>query len=477
MTEILIALIIFAIWTSFAIVYYNRYTRFQINDDKQKGNFWNNEYMFDIIPSVFPTLGIFCTALGITIGIWNFDTTDIQGSIPQLLGGLKIAFVATMAGIIGLIVFQKWNALVQKKIEERPNRPVKYTDELNAISALSQNIIDLKESLIVTIEKNLEEKVAVKLNSLENEIISINHIITGNHKLANDNLVELNINTKSSRIEIKEQFKLLREESKTIGEKSNKNTKEIIDAMSGNNKFIVEKFDEFSILMSKNNTEALVDVMKNVTEQFNSQMSELINKLVQENFSELNKSVQGMNDWQKENKEQIKKLTDNFQKTTELFDISSKTLSEVAVNSKSLIDDNSKLVSLVETLEKVLISDNKFSEITNNLVLTIDTLKETTDSFEETTNKLNDWVRTERNFKDSADIIIVKLEEFRDFKSDVWENYRREMNKSVTIMKNVSMQLGEDLTNINGEFYDRLSETLSNLDLCIQRFVPSNNNN
>ena len=80
--------------------------------------------------------------------------------------------------------------------------------------------------------------------------------------------------------------------------------------MTDNNKFIVKKFDEFSELMSKNNTEALVDVMKNVTEQFNKQMSELINRLVQENFAELNKSVQSMNDWQKENKDQIKKLTD-----------------------------------------------------------------------------------------------------------------------------------------------------------------------
>lgn len=475
MTEISIALIIFAIWSTFSIVYYKRYKRFQLNDDKQKGNLWNNSYIFDIIPSVFPTLGIFCTALGITIGIWNFDTTDIQGSIPQLLGGLKIAFIATMAGIIGLIIFQKWNALIQKEIEESPNRPVKHTDELAAINALSQNIIDLKESLIVTIEKGLEEKVSTILSSLEFQVTTLNKDAKENNKIAIENLTELNTNTKNSRIELKEQFKLLREESQSIGEKSNKNTKEIIDAMGSNNKFIVKKFDEFSVLMSKNNTEALVDVMKNVTEQFNKQMSELINRLVQENFAELNKSVQSMNDWQKENKDQIKKLTDNFQKTTELFDISSKTLSEVALNSKSLIDDNSKLVNLVDTLEKVMISDNKFIEITNNLVSTIDTLKDTTDSFEETTNKLNDWVRTERNFKDSADIIIVKLEEFRDFKSDVWENYRKEMNKSVTIMKNVSEQLGNDLTNINNEFYERLNDTLNNLDLCIQRFLPGNN--
>ena len=101
MAEISIALIIFAIWTTFSIVYYNRYTKFQLNDDNKKGNIWNNTYIFDIIPSVFPTLGIFCTALGITIGIWNFNASDINGSLPELLGGLKLAFIATMAGIIG----------------------------------------------------------------------------------------------------------------------------------------------------------------------------------------------------------------------------------------------------------------------------------------------------------------------------------------------------------------------------------------
>jgi hypothetical protein len=475
MTEISIALIIFALWSTFSYLYYNRYKKFQLNDDKQKGNLWNNSYIFDIIPSVFPTLGIFCTALGITLGIWNFDTTDIQGSIPQLLDGLKIAFIATMAGIIGLIIFQKWNALIQKEIEESPNRPVKHTDELAAINALSQSINEFKESLIITIEKGLEEKVSTILSSMEFQVTTLNKITKENIRQTNENLILIKNTTSSSFSELYEQIKLLREDSKTIGKKSNENTKEIINAMTDNNKFIVKKFDEFSELMSKNNTEALVDVMKNVTEQFNKQMSELINRLVQENFAELNKSVQNMNDWQKENKDQIKKLTDNFQKTTELFDISSKTLSEVALNSKSLIDDNSKLVNLVGTLEKVMISDNKFIEITNNLVSTIDTLKETTDSFEETTNKLNDWVRTERNFKDSADILIVKLEEFRDLNSDVWKKYREEMSSAVSIIKKTSTSLGEDLTNINNEFYERLNDTLNNLDLCIQRFLPGNN--
>lgn len=98
--------------------------------------------------------------------------------------------------------------MIQKIIEESPNRPVKYTDELAAINALSQNIIDLKESLIVTIEKNLEEKVAVKLSSLESEIVILNKAVNENHISAKESITQLNETTNNSRAKLNEQFKL-----------------------------------------------------------------------------------------------------------------------------------------------------------------------------------------------------------------------------------------------------------------------------
>ena len=118
-----------------------------------------------------------------------------------------------------------------------------------------------------------------------------------------------------------------------------------------------------------------------------------------------------------------------------------------------------------------MIDDKKFTEIINTLTTTIETLSNTTDNFEETTNKLNDWVKTEKNFKESAKILIAKLDEFKDLNSDVWKRYREEMSSAVSIVKNTSKSLSDDLENINAEFYERLNDTLNNLDQCIQRFV------
>lgn len=481
MNELLIATIIFGLWTVFSIIFIWKFKHYQTTATADKKSFWNNSYIFESIPPVFPTLGIFCTALGITFGLSGFDTEKIQESLPTLLEGLRLAFFATMAGIIGLIVFQKINAIIQKQIDDDPNRPVKQTDELSAISALTFEVKELKndnqkqiEKLIQSFGIDLETKVSSKLSTLEKEIVNLQKAANENQKTTTEGLTQINTTANNSRIELTEQFKNLREEQKATSEKANKNTDEIIKAMSENNKLTSKKFDEFSELLRKNNTEALVEVMKKATEQFNEQMSELINRLVKENFAELNNSVKSLNDWQKQNKEQVQKLTEHFQKTTEMFTISATTLKQVADNTKSLTDDDSKLSQLVDELRRVMIEDGKFQEIANKLTNTIETLESTTESFDETTSKLNEWVKTEKNFKEAAQILIAKLEEFRDFNGDVWDKYRKEMNKAVSIVKETSTRLGGDLENINSEFYERLNDTLTNLDQCIQRFIPTN---
>ena len=44
------------------------------------------------------SFGILGTFMGIVLGLVNFDVDDIQGSIPQLLEGLKFAFTTSIAG-------------------------------------------------------------------------------------------------------------------------------------------------------------------------------------------------------------------------------------------------------------------------------------------------------------------------------------------------------------------------------------------
>ena len=71
-------------WTFYSV----RYVRKALNDYSLI-----NPIILDNIPTVFSTLGVFGTFLGISIALFGFNVNDIDGSIPELLNGLKVAFL------------------------------------------------------------------------------------------------------------------------------------------------------------------------------------------------------------------------------------------------------------------------------------------------------------------------------------------------------------------------------------------------
>ncbi len=480
MNELIIPIIVLGFWTVFAWIYVRRFKHGQLNGSGNNKPFWNNQYIFDNLPSVFPTLGILCTALGITIGIWNFKTDDIQQSISQLLGGLKLAFVATMLGIIGLVIFQKIIAIVQKSIDDSPLRPKRPTDELSALETLNFTVNNLQNKtengFLSLINSSKEEG-----NKLNSQVIKLQYELNCLQLLSqetNNKLLSLQTSlttsTESNTSENKgilSELTNIKDQQATTGKKANDNTHEIIVAMGASNKLITYKFDEFAELLAQNNTQALVEVMKSATEQFNSQMSELINKLVQENFKELNTSVKSLNDWQQENKNQILKLTQQFTTVSDELQFSAETLNKVAQNTKALTDDNGKLAELVFTLQKLLINDTKFSEMAEKIDKSVKSLNVATADFEDFADKVNKWATGQTNMNNTMIEVVAQLKDFKDFNGNVWNNYRNEMNKSVEIVRNASQMLSRDIDKINENFILMLNDTLSNLDTSIQTFM------
>jgi hypothetical protein len=268
-----------------------------------------------------------------------------------------------------------------------------------------------------------------------------------------------------------EGFEKLQNDVITTNDKLIEVNENILEANQKNNELFETKFDEFIILLQENNTKGLVEMMDQATKQFNDKMSDLINRLVQENFAQLNQSVEKLNDWQKDNLENISLLTNHFKETTELFSHSSTVLKEVAQNTNQLVSDDSKLNEIVRQLNKVIIDDDKFISITTKLSNTVELVEKSTTLYEETASKLNKWVANEYEFKQGVEILITKLEEFKDFNSNVWDSYRKEMQSAVNLIKETTTAFNDNVENLNAEFYERLSNTLENLDSYIVTLI------
>jgi hypothetical protein len=69
------------------------------------GPFYNNRTL-NYGPTILTMIGIFGCFLGISLGLMDFQTNDIQGSVPNLVDGIKTAFWASVCGVFGALAIK-----------------------------------------------------------------------------------------------------------------------------------------------------------------------------------------------------------------------------------------------------------------------------------------------------------------------------------------------------------------------------------
>ena len=470
-----------------------------------------NRRIIEYFPTLVSTLGVLGTFWGITKGLMAFDTSDLDQSIPGLLDGLKTAFFTSLAGMIGSMFL---SAFISKKQDERDGGISDINQAAGEITKSVKAMSDANTETMRSIQQQLTEQeadrkafyrtvgeVMSKISDTQKSITSAIDSLVVLQRSQENSLADIKEATTQQSVAINSVAKYSQEVSEythhlgeildvisgmsgtedEINEKVGK-LKEIIhgevieieDNMAKTNKLLESKFDEFTELLKKSNTEALVEVMKKVTEEFQKQMNSLINKLIQENFDQLNTSVEKLNQWQQENKEMIASLTHQYREMSDNFEATSTSLTRVKDDTASLVSEGGQLRQLVDALNQVIIEDEHFIEVTKELHETANLSKSNMESFNESTKTLNEWVRKQRNFVDGVQLLIAKLEELnkiRDYGDQFWKGTKDKMEEGVGILTRGSQTLNSQLTSLDRQFYGRLSATLAELDNCITKMV------
>ena len=488
----------------------------------KQGSLVANRRKIEQLPSLISTLGVLGTFLGITIGLLDFDTKNLDHSIPLLLDGLKTAFFTSLAGMFGSLLMSRYISEIfdgeDKGISDVNMAAGEIVKAVKAMSESNRETLqELKEEALKqannqtafylrvgdAVDKiaTLSEQMNANCNSLVLQVQSQTSSLGEIHQgMGNMVLMMGNVEEKIERqIEDGKVLKQtvgdvakfageiadmtsgiasvgedISEEVKLFDKKLHAEAIEIEDKMAESNELMTRKFDEFTELLKKSNTEALVEVMKNVTEQFQKSMNELINKLIQENFEQLNTSVERLNSWQQDNKRMIEELTTQYHSMANEFSATSTVLTQVGTDTRTLVSDGGKLNQIVEALNKVMIEDEKFVTMTTTLSDTVTLTKDNMTQFDNATQSLNDWVRKQRNFVDGVQLLIAKLDELnklRDYNEQFWQTTKRSLEEGVGYLSQGSETLNRELTRLDERFYARLSATLAELDTCIQAMV------
>lgn len=373
-----------------------------------------NRRWIESLPSMISTLGVLGTFGGITLGLLFFDTNNLNVSIPLLLSGLKTAFFTSLAGMIGSLLLNRKVASLYDKNSGGVKDPTTF---FHVMAGYSQS----------------------QVNALE------------------------------------EQNKLMQKQSTAL-EEQNKLLAGMVESINGKLDVLTQKFEDFSEMLKKSNTDALVEVMEKLTEEFQKQMGTLIERLVQKNFDQLTQSVDRLNLWQQENKNQVATLIQQFKDIESDFETSSTTLKKVSADTQLLVSEGGKLEQLISALNLVVLENKTYLNVAQQLQDAANLTKDNMVKFDDSTSKLNEWVRKQRDFVEGVQLLIAKLEEIsqlKDFGSDFWKETRSKMEESVGILKNGSQEIENQLTNLDERFYQRLNATLAQLDACIQSMVKA----
>lgn len=92
-------------------------------------------------PSILTSFGIFGTFLGIAFGLMQFDSSNIEASVPTMIDGLGVAVWSSITGILGALSIRLRFALHSIKSAKES------TSKQATVADLNHSIVNLNESL------------------------------------------------------------------------------------------------------------------------------------------------------------------------------------------------------------------------------------------------------------------------------------------------------------------------------------------
>lgn len=127
------------------------------------------------------SLGVLGTFIGIAMGLYHFDVTDIKTSMPFLLNGLKTAFITSGVGIFFSIIISIYRPVQSQKSEMLNALETVVKDfNKNLTTQFGDNFKQLNESVkaMTVWQNNYKTQIVKSEESLNNILIQLKTIET-----------------------------------------------------------------------------------------------------------------------------------------------------------------------------------------------------------------------------------------------------------------------------------------------------------
>ncbi len=361
--------------------------------------------LISLAPGAVISLGIFGTFLGIYLGLRNFDTSDINRSIPELLEGLKTAFITSLFGMFFSLFLKYIYGIYERRDLQKDS--IATDDPISILRQIANGVV----SLSTTVDSIGETIVKCFKSDEEYSIVS--------------------------------QLKLIRTE------------------MNDLKREVTKSLNEFSEKVAELGTEAMIEALRNVIQQFNARL----NDLVGEEFKQLKEVMVKLVEWQENHRtavdEMQRKLSDyldHVRVATELLDRAATSMHHASDHLDSIDGSVSAISVSVEDIEQHIANLKAQNEQLKEFIDSIRTIGEEakgvlpslTKHIESSTSEL---VRASQLAKD-------QLQEAGESLGSTVKGISEEMNKSANLH---SQQVEKSIEQIQKNLEEVLNVSLTAL--------------
>ena len=287
------------------------------------------------LKSVIVSIGVLGTFIGIAVGLWKFETTMIDESVPKLLEGLKLAFATSIAG---MTISISLSSIQKDKLtggDDELSILGKINDKLSGLSELNEQVKGLR------LEIRDEQKSTRGLIETATESMS---------KIASEDSI------KNFRIEVHEEQLKSRTFLESQFAETNKSLEKAID------------------VLSRGATEEIIKALETVIQDFNQNLTEQFG----DNFKQLNEAIVALLTWQQQFKEIVENDYRMLEQIRESLKGSSEVIETIASRNKEVVSVYEQLSSLINVYDNQVEILNKqldeFSKIGENASKSFDLL-------------------------------------------------------------------------------------------------------
>ncbi|MBO4400645.1 MAG: hypothetical protein J5809_02235 [Selenomonadaceae bacterium] len=445
------------------------------------------------------TVGVIFTFVGISVGLFNFDTNPntMTVNINDFLEGMKTAFITSIVGMI-FGIFIKWKQSgVEKANDDSIDKNVraiiaglgeiKSSIDANSTAAFQQELggfVAAMKSFVQasadsrTDMQNLSDSIQRQVETMEQLSTTLAQSIEnfGATQAARlDDMKNLMREMQASTAAAQKNSEELLRETKIYQQQSLANDDRLAKILSANTDRITEmknSFDSFLKNMAENYSKELIRALNESMSQLNTQLQNQFG----DNFKELNRAVFKVVEWQQNYMETVEKTTGELQQlnatfssfTEKVLPKVNKNIEDMTLNLEIFADTSEKNVAVQKNLNDAAAKLNESVAQTQKIVAGFKTFS--AEIIESNTAALENHLGNIQQLNQKFAAEIKKLYDTMLTVTTNSSNYLRQFN---TVSEDVLREIRKTLEKFNADFSSETSKSLSILDEIFKKIAQN----